>query len=266
MLEGTSYFQGTTTVDEYVDNFCNLTTLSGLNVEPVLYSINPTDPTIRARMVDAKHVGQMVVLKFRRGLRPAIERKVAEAEAHPEDWDVQGWYDLAKRFERHEREDAAFRGTQRATSSAPQTRPAFPAQVPAPQCTLFPAQAPTSAPFSRTAPFAPRPAAAAPPPVPVVPDPAFAPLHSGIPMEVDATRQRFLAQQRCYTCGQPGHLAITCPNCQREHLCVADMTTEDWAEIAQVYSLLQDSQEMEANQVEPKEVERSMEGFQENQE
>ena len=44
------------------------------------------------------------------------------------------------------------------------------------------------------------------------------------------------------------------------------MTTEDWAEIAQVYSLLQDSQEMEANQVEPKEVERSMEGFQENQE
>ena len=65
VLEGTSYFQGTTTVDEYVDNFRNLTTLSGLNVEPVLYSINPTDPTIRARMVDAKHVGQTVVLKFR---------------------------------------------------------------------------------------------------------------------------------------------------------------------------------------------------------
>ena len=48
VLEGNSYFQGATTVDEYVDNFRNLTTLSGLNVEPVLYSINPTDPTIQA--------------------------------------------------------------------------------------------------------------------------------------------------------------------------------------------------------------------------
>ena len=128
-------------------------------------------------------------------------------------------------------------------------------------------QAPTSAPFPRTAPFTPRPAAAAaPPPVPVVPAPAPAPLHPGIPMEVDATRQRFLAQRRCYTCGQPGHLAITCPNRQREHLRVMDMTAEDWAEIAQVYSELQDTQEIEANHAEPKEVERSAEGFQENQE
>ena len=44
------------------------------------------------------------------------------------------------------------------------------------------------------------------------------------------------------------------------------MTTEDWAEIAQVYSELQDTQEVEANHTEPKEVDRSMEGFQENQE
>ena len=61
-------------------------------------------------------------------------------------------------------------------------------------------------------------------------------------------------------------MAITCPNRQREHLRVVDMTAEDWAEIAQVYSELQDTQEAEASHAEPKEVERSMEGFQENQE
>ncbi|KAF5357482.1 hypothetical protein D9758_012523 [Tetrapyrgos nigripes] len=47
-LEGVSYFQGTASVDEYVDNFCALITLAGLNVEPVLYSMNPTAPTIKA--------------------------------------------------------------------------------------------------------------------------------------------------------------------------------------------------------------------------
>ncbi|KAF5360058.1 hypothetical protein D9758_007609 [Tetrapyrgos nigripes] len=47
-LEGVSYFQGTASVDEYVNNFCALITMAGLNVEPVLYSMNPTAPTIKA--------------------------------------------------------------------------------------------------------------------------------------------------------------------------------------------------------------------------
>ncbi|KAF5333777.1 hypothetical protein D9758_018749 [Tetrapyrgos nigripes] len=47
-LEGASYFQGTTSVNEYVDNFHALITMAGLNVEPVLYSTNPTNPAIKA--------------------------------------------------------------------------------------------------------------------------------------------------------------------------------------------------------------------------
>ncbi|KAF5349860.1 hypothetical protein D9758_014040 [Tetrapyrgos nigripes] len=47
-LEGVSYFQGTASVDEYVDEFRALITMAGLNVEPILYSTNPTKPTIKA--------------------------------------------------------------------------------------------------------------------------------------------------------------------------------------------------------------------------
>ncbi|KAF5362869.1 hypothetical protein D9758_007069 [Tetrapyrgos nigripes] len=47
-LEGVSYFQGTASVEKYVDNFHALITMAGLNIEPVLYSMNPTAPTIKA--------------------------------------------------------------------------------------------------------------------------------------------------------------------------------------------------------------------------
>ncbi|KAF5336664.1 hypothetical protein D9758_015693 [Tetrapyrgos nigripes] len=47
-LEGASYFQGTTSVDEYVDNFRALITMAGLNIKPILYSTNPTNPAIKA--------------------------------------------------------------------------------------------------------------------------------------------------------------------------------------------------------------------------
>ncbi|KAF5346653.1 hypothetical protein D9758_013229 [Tetrapyrgos nigripes] len=40
--------EGTASVDKYVDNFCALITMAGLNVEPVLYSTDPTEPTIKA--------------------------------------------------------------------------------------------------------------------------------------------------------------------------------------------------------------------------
>ncbi|KAF5323188.1 hypothetical protein D9758_018066 [Tetrapyrgos nigripes] len=47
-LEGVSYFQGTASVDKYVNNFRALITMAGLNVEPILYSTDPTEPTIKA--------------------------------------------------------------------------------------------------------------------------------------------------------------------------------------------------------------------------
>ncbi|KAF5337816.1 hypothetical protein D9758_015698 [Tetrapyrgos nigripes] len=40
--------EGTASVDEYVDDFCALITMAGLNVKPILYSVDPTEPTIKA--------------------------------------------------------------------------------------------------------------------------------------------------------------------------------------------------------------------------
>jgi Zinc knuckle len=246
-LEGSSYFQGSTSVDEYVDNFRSLVTLAGLNVERTLYadksddyddlvsnaSVDSKGRLVKARLTDARNVGQTVVLKFRRGLRPAIERKVAEAEARPANWDIVGWYTLAKRFEKHEREDAAFRGAQRSTPTLVQQRPAFVPRAPVQGRSFFPAPVAAPAPVPV---YAPRPAAPAAP----------ASLHPGVPMDIDTTKQKFLARRLCYTCGQAGHFSAACPNRQREHLRVMDMTAEDWAEIAEAHAAFQDLQSASA--------------------
>ncbi|KAF5364891.1 hypothetical protein D9758_008102 [Tetrapyrgos nigripes] len=223
-LEGVSYFQGTASVDKYVDNFHALITMAGLNVEPVLYSMNPTAHTIKARLEDAKHVGQTVVLKFQRGLQPALEKK---AEACPQEWDVAAWYSLAKRFDKHEREDAIFHGAQRSVHSGP-PKPTFPSCAQPQGCSLFPIQFPTPA--------------AAPIPAPRAPAPAQAPLPQGIPMEVNASRQRFLARCTCYTCGKTSHFSAACPDRQREHVRVVDMSVDDWQEIAEAYAAFHDFQ------------------------
>ncbi|KAF5343535.1 hypothetical protein D9758_012992 [Tetrapyrgos nigripes] len=220
-LEGVSYFQGPASVDEYVNNFCALITMAGLNVEPVLYSTNPTAPTIKARLEDAKHVGQTVVLKFRRGLQPALEKKVAEAE------DVMAWYSLAKRFDKHEWEDVIFCGAQRSVHPGP-LKPTFPSRAQPQGCSLFPIQFPTPA--------------AAPIPAPRAPAPAQAPLPQGIPMEVNTLRQRFLAHRTCYTCGKTSHFSAACPDHQHEHVRVMDMSVDDWQEIAEAYVAFQDFQ------------------------
>ncbi|KAF5365173.1 hypothetical protein D9758_005366 [Tetrapyrgos nigripes] len=209
-LESVSYFQGTASVDEYVDNFHALITMAGLNIEPILYSTDPTEPTIKARLEDAKHVGQTVVLKFQCGLWPALEKKVVEAEARPQEWDIMAWYSLAKRFDKHEQEDAIFRGAQRSVHPGP-PKPTFPSCA-QPQA------------------------------------PAQAPLPQGIPMEIDALRQRFLACHTCYTCGKTGHFSAACPDCQREHVHVVDMSVDDWQEIAEAYAAFQDFQAAPANE------------------
>ncbi|KAF5340835.1 hypothetical protein D9758_017065 [Tetrapyrgos nigripes] len=84
--------------------------------------------------------------------------------------------------------------------------------------------------------------AAAPIAAPRAPAPAQAPLSQGIPQEVDTLRQRFLARRTCYTCGKTGHFSAACPDCQCEHVCIMDMSVDDWQEIAEAYVAFQDFQ------------------------
>ncbi|KAF5349821.1 hypothetical protein D9758_010212 [Tetrapyrgos nigripes] len=173
----------------------------------------------------------MVVLKFQRGLRPALEKKVAEAEACPQEWDVMAWYSLAKRFDKHEREDAIFCSAQRSVPPG-LPKPSFPSRTQPQGRSLFPIQFPVPAPA----------------PASRAPAPAQAPLPQGIPMEVDASRQRFLACHTCYTCGKTGHFSAVCPDHQCEHVRVMDMSIDDWQEITEAYAAFQDFQAAPTNE------------------
>ena len=73
ILEGTSYFQGDRSVDDYVDSFRDLVAEAG-------YS----DPSY-------------IVVKFRRGLHPSITDHLSKRVAsHPAHNDPSGWYELAR--------------------------------------------------------------------------------------------------------------------------------------------------------------------------
>ena len=77
-LKSTMYFQGKHSIDSYVDEFRDLIALSGY-----------TDAIA-------------MVVKFRRGLEPSTQDKIAESRRdRPADNDTAGWYNAAKRFERN---------------------------------------------------------------------------------------------------------------------------------------------------------------------
>jgi hypothetical protein len=84
-LESTQYFQGKRSVDTYVDEFEDLIKLSGY-----------TDKL-------------NTVVKFRRGLQPAIQDKIVEmGKDRPDDNDADGWYRTARMFDQNHRANEAF--------------------------------------------------------------------------------------------------------------------------------------------------------------
>jgi hypothetical protein len=100
-LEGTSYFQGRQTVDDYLDEFRDLILDSGY-----------ADP-------------KTIVVKFRRGLNPSIADAVATmASGRPDDLDPEAWFEAAIRFDQNQATNAAFRS---AHSTIPQVKAAAPA-------------------------------------------------------------------------------------------------------------------------------------------
>jgi Retrotransposon gag protein len=83
-LESEKYFQGRRSVNSYIDEFRELIDLAGL------------------------YDSTSVVLKFRRGLNPAIQDKIAESETRPENQDLHGWYEKARRIDENHRTNEAF--------------------------------------------------------------------------------------------------------------------------------------------------------------
>ena len=85
-LEGNSYFQGSRTVDEYLDTFLDLVSTSGY-----------TDP-------------KTIVVKFRRGLDQTIASTIATMPSdRPSDTKPDEWYKAASRIEQSIAADKAFR-------------------------------------------------------------------------------------------------------------------------------------------------------------
>ncbi|GLB45568.1 putative retrotransposable element tf2 155 kda protein type 1-like [Lyophyllum shimeji] len=185
-FETSAYHQGSRSVDEYIDEFWDLAE--------------------EAQFPD----GAQLVFRFRHGLDPRIEAKVANiVEGRPSDERVQEWIDAARLVDYNTRAHQDFRSavTKPRTAPAPAVRnPGAPAvfrALPAPP---------------------PRPVAAAPS-APTAP--ASRPLPSGVPMDIDLSRQRSGTRIICRRCKKPGHIARNCP----DQFDIRSMTTEehnDW--------------------------------------
>jgi len=93
-LEGTSYFQGKRSVDDYLDQFRDLVEDSGYTNKKTL------------------------VVKFRRGLDRRITLAIgAMATGRPSNTNPEGWYSLAVQLDQNQATDEAFQASYR----SPQT-------------------------------------------------------------------------------------------------------------------------------------------------
>jgi hypothetical protein len=172
-LESSQYFQGKRSVDAYVDEFEDLIELSGY-----------TDKL-------------NTVVKFRRGLQPAIQDKIAETgKDRPADDNPEGWYESARLFDQNRRANEAFH------SSAARRTP------------LTSSPAPPTGNQTRSQPLSRTPWLHSPAPTlstsQSTNQPAR-PLPPGIPMDIDAAKRGGKVPGACYRCGEIGHRARDCP-------------------------------------------------------
>jgi hypothetical protein len=170
-LESNQYFQAKWNVEAYIDEFKDLINLSGY-----------TDPIT-------------IVLKFRRGLNPTTQDRIAESGTdRPSDIDFDGWFKAAQRLDLNRLVNEAFHLASRCppTHSAP---------------TLMTYPAPPRTPFSFIHSH---------PPAAAIPAAMHTPLRThppSIPMDIDCTHTLKPLAQTCYHCGQTGHISRECDLC-----------------------------------------------------
>jgi len=92
-LEGTSYYQGGRTVDDYLDNF-----------QTLVSDVGYTDP-------------QTLVVKFRRGLKLGIQNQIATMP-YGRPADTNAWYRAARRIDQVRLANQAFQSVSCSTPSA----------------------------------------------------------------------------------------------------------------------------------------------------
>jgi hypothetical protein len=179
-LESDRYYQGKRNVEAYIDGFKDLIDLSGY-----------TDPIA-------------IVLKFRRGLSPTTQDRIAESGTdRPGDTDFNGWFKAARRLDLNRLANEAFH----LASRRPPTHSA-----PTPMTYAAPPHAPFSFLHSH-------PPTAATPVAMHTPSRALPP---GIPMDIDRTWTFKPLTQTCYHCGQTSHISRECDLCHDVHHMMLD--------------------------------------------
>jgi hypothetical protein len=181
-LEFDQYYRGKWKVEAYIDEFKEVN-LSGY-----------TDPIA-------------IVLKFRRGLSPTTQDRIAESGTdRPGDTDFHGWFKATRHLDLNRLANEAFHLASRRppTHSAP-----TPMTYTAPPCTPFS--------FIRS-----HPPTAATPAAMHTPSCTLPP---GIPMDIDRTWTFKPIAQACYCCGQTGHISRECD--LRHDVCHMTLDEED---------------------------------------